>query len=287
MPQGSEPCRLGVVVTPARKLNTSALQFMILAMNKEQSLFQFELYDFPPAAGHFLELLGSGRTVVRAEAKRLMRDFAVQARADINDSNERIRLSEEPPGRFVVVSSQCRFDDNFYSARTSGLSVLALGNWKRAMAPPSFVEFVQALLVREAVAALCPNLSGSVHLGTKGCLLDFTQYLSDARQKVLRGYICHYCRSRMQDDGQPGLADTVTYLLDREWLGQPTDPRTPAGIMANLKYNLFTAKGRQESPKEAFLTALRQEGAKQIVTTISALILAVLIFILGLKTGSR
>jgi hypothetical protein len=212
--------------------------------------------------------------------------FTTQARAIIHRRNEQMGLSEEPPNRFVVVS-QCRFDDNYYSARRGGASVLALGNWKRAMAPPSFVEFVQALLVREAVAALCPSLSGSVHLGTKGCLCDFTEHLGDARQKVLHGYICHHCRSSMEADGEPTLADTVTHLLDREWLGQSTSPRSPAGVMASLRYDLFTAKGRQETPREAFLTALRQEGAKQIATGIGALVLAVLLFILGLKTGSR
>ncbi|HJP72638.1 MAG TPA: hypothetical protein VJ914_00130 [Pseudonocardiaceae bacterium] len=134
------------------------------------------------------------------------------------------------------------------------------------MAPPSFVEFVQALLVREAVAALCPSLSGSVHLGTKGCLMDFTGNLDDARQKVLRGGV-------------------VTHLLDREWLGQPTDPCIPAGIMANLKDDLFTAKGRQQTPREAFRAALAPEGAKQLVAGAGALVMAVLPFLLGVKTG--
>lgn len=271
---------------PARKMNASALQFLILAMNKEQALFQFEFYNFHPAVDPLLKLLNSQEAVIRAEAKQLMPHFATWARADINKRNELLGLSEGPPDRFVIVS-QCPFDDNFYSARRGGVSVLALGHWKRAMAPPSFVEFVQALLVREAVAALCRSLSGSVHLGTKGCLLDFTEYLDDARQKVLRGYVCHHCRSRMKDDGESTLADTVTHLLDREWLGQPTDPRTPAGVMVSLRYDLFTAKGRQETPKEAFLTALRQEGAKQIIVVVGALILAVLLLVFQLKTGSR
>jgi hypothetical protein len=271
---------------PACKMNASALQFLILAMNKEQKLFQFEFYNFDPDAHPFLRLLNSRKTVVRAEAKQLMPDFATQARANIDESNSKLGLFEGSPDRFVVVS-QCRFDDNFYSSRSGGVSVLALGNWKRVMAPPSFIEFVQALLVREAVAALCLSLSVSVHLGTKGCLLDFTEHLSDARQKVLRGYVCHHCRSLMQDDGEPTLADTVTHLLDREWLGQSTDPRTPAGIMVSLRYDLFTVKGRQETRKEFFLTALRQESAKQIITVIGTLILALLLVILGLKTGGQ
>lgn len=142
-------------------------------------------------------------------------------------------LSEDAPDRFVIVS-QCRFDDNFHSTRRSPASIIALGNWKRFLAPPSLFEFIQTLLVREAVAALCPSLSGSGHLGNKGCLIDLAGLLSEARQKALRGYVCHHCRSRMDADGQPELADVVTHLLDREWLGQPTDPRSPAGVMANL-----------------------------------------------------
>lgn len=287
MIEENPPHRLGVIVMPARKLNESALQFLILAMNKEQARFQFEFYDLSPADHPLLEILGSGKTVDRAKAEGHMSDFVERARACIDSRSKQMELAgEEPPEHFVIVS-QCRFDDNYYSSGNGDVSVLALGNWKRAMAPPSFVEFVQALLVREAVGALCPSLTGSVHLGTKGCLLDFTERLADARQKVFRGYVCHHCRSRMQQDGQPVLANTVTHLLDREWLGQPTDPRAPAGVMINLRYDLFTAKGRQETPIEVFLTALRQEGAKQIATTVGAVLVAILIYILGVKTGSR
>jgi hypothetical protein len=53
-------------------------------------------------------------------------------------------------------------------------SLIALGNWKRLMAPPSFIEFVQALLVREAVAVLCPHLHWVRAPRHKGCLIDFT-----------------------------------------------------------------------------------------------------------------
>jgi hypothetical protein len=186
-----------------------------------------------------------------------------------------------------VIVSQGRFDDHFYSTRRGPAAVIALGNWKRVMAPPSFVEFVQALLVREAVAALCPSLSRSGHLGNKGCLLDFTELLTEARHKTLRGYVCHHCRSRMQADAVPDLAGTVVHLLDREWLGQSTDPRSPARVMANLRYDLFTTKGRHETPKEAFLYALRLEGAKQIATVVGLVFAGVLLFLLGLKTGGR
>ncbi|HEY4454292.1 MAG TPA: hypothetical protein VGN81_08270 [Pseudonocardiaceae bacterium] len=279
------PRRLGVVVLPVPKMNTAALKFLILAMNQEQDLFQFEFYSFDLGDHLLLRLLNTDKTVVRNEVRECTSDFIVEVRKKIKRINDAMRLSEEPPERFVVVS-RCFFDDNYYSVRGNGVSVLGLGNWKRQMAPPSFVEFVQVLLVREAVAALCPSLSGSVHLGTKGCVADFTQNLEDARQKVLRGFVCHYCQARMDDDGHPALADTVVHLLQREWLGQPTDPRSPAGVMASLKYDLFTAKGLRETPREAFFGALRQEGAKQIVAAIGGLAVLLIVFFLGLKTGT-
>jgi len=281
MVQTGTPLRLGVIVVPARKLNETALRFLILAMNKEQELFQFEFYNIV-AGDPLLTVLKNDQTVVRAEVWEQLPNFVARAREHVESRTELMRLSEEPPNRFVIVS-QCRFDDNFYSTRRSPAAVIALGNWKRHMAPPSFLEFVQALLVREAVAALCPSLSGSGHLGNKGCLLDFTELLDEARQKTLRGYVCHHCRSRMQADGLPELAGTVTHLLDREWLGQPSNPRSPAGVMANLGYDLFTTKGRQETLKEAFLSVLRLEGAKQIVTVIGVVLVGLILYLLGLS----
>ena len=153
------------------------------------------------------------------------------------------------------------------------------------MAPPSLLEFVQMLLIREAVATLCPSLSGSVHLGNKGCLLDFTESLSEVRQKALRGYVCDFCRWHMANDGHSKLADEVTRLLDREWLGSPTDPRSVAGVAANLKYNLFVTKGAKATPKETFVTALRQEGAKQVLVIIGAVVIALILVLLGLKSS--
>jgi len=153
------------------------------------------------------------------------------------------------------------------------------------MAPPSLLEFVQMLLIREAVATLCPGLSGSVHLGHKGCLLDFTVSLSEVRQKALMGYVCDFCRQYMAYGGHSLLADTVTHLLDREWLGSPMDPRSVAGVAANLKYNLFVTKGAQATSKEIFVAALRQEGAKQIATIIGGVIIALLLIFLGVRAS--
>ncbi len=276
------PQRIGVILVPERKLNEPALRFLVLAINKEQSFFQFEFLSAPPGDPLLREL--SVKTASRLSVKQKLPAFAERMAVYIAEKAALFSLLEtEPPTRFVVIS-HCRFDDNYYSTRNKA-AVVSLGNWERFMAPPSLLEFVQMLLIREAVATLCPSLSGSVHLGNKGCLLDFTESLSEVRQKALRGYVCDFCRQHMANDGHSKLADEVTRLLDREWLGSPTDPRSVAGVAANLKYDLFVTKGARATPKEIFVTTLRQEGAKQVLVIIGAVVVTLILALLGFRSS--
>jgi hypothetical protein len=150
---------------------------------------------------------------------------------------------------------------------------------------PHPFEFVQVLLVREVVGILCPSLEGSVHLGTKSCLMDFTPNLGDARQKIIAGYVCHFCTTHMQGDGHPQLLGIVSHLMNREWLGLPTDPRSPAGVAANLGANLFIVKGLRATPRERFTAILREEAAKQIVAAIGLIAVAAILVLLGIRAA--
>src|SRR5258708_3468345 len=112
--------------------------------------------------------------------------------------------------------------------------------------------------------------------------MDFTSDLSEARQKVLAGYICHYCSSRMTDDGQPQLPDVVSHLIDRQWLGSPVEPRSPAGVAANLGSNLFIVKGLRATAYERFIAVLQEEGVKQIAVVAGLIMAAIIVFLLGI-----
>lgn len=283
MDQKPGPHRIGIIVSSKPRLNEAALRSIVLAMNKEQGLLQFEFYSVDPDYP-LIAMVTGRRSVDRDQLKQMFSDFVRNLRRDLSARCVDYGLSENVPARYIIVS-QCRFSDNYYSARQGPCSVLALGNWRRLMAPPSLLEFVQVLLVREAVAALCPSLSGSVHLGNKSCLMDFTSDLSEARQKVLAGYICHFCSSRMLDDGQPQLSGVVSNLIDRKWLGSPADPRSPAGVAANLGSDLFIVKGLRATAGEKFKAALQEEGAKQVAVVVGLVMAAVIIFLLGIKSG--
>ena len=157
MDQKPGPQRIGVIVSPKPKLNEPALRSMVLAMNKEQDLLQFEFYD-ADFCDPLMAMVGGGRKPVdRDQLREMLPDFVRDLRQDLSSRCSDYKLSENVPARYIVIS-QCRFGDNYYSARRGPCSVLALGNWRRYMAPPSLLEFVQVLLVREAVAILCPSL---------------------------------------------------------------------------------------------------------------------------------
>jgi hypothetical protein len=150
------------------------------------------------------------------------------------------------------------------------------------MAPPSLVEFILTFLARESVAAVSPRLKASVHLGTKGCLCDFTESIAEAREKVLNGFVCSYCRQAMIEDGLPELPGELRHVLDRSWLGTPLNPASPAGIAFNLGYDLFVTKGLKATHWESLRSTLRQEGIKQIGAVATAIVVAALLLVLGL-----
>jgi hypothetical protein len=277
--------RVGILLGDLGKLNTSALKFLVLRMNTLQHTFEYEFLPVDPE-DEFLQKLSNQACPDREEVRRAVCPFYDRYRKYLDDEITRNKLRELPTNSFVLLT-MARFSNNYLSLRENGLSVLALGNWNRWMAPPSILEFILTLIMRESVAFVSPSLRGSFHLGTKGCLFDFALFLGDVRFKVLNGFVCSYCRATLQSDGFSGLADELVLVLGKQWLGKSTDPDAPAGITANLGYDLFITKGLKATPWENFLITMQQEGVKQLLTivgaVVAAILIAVLLVLLGLK----
>jgi hypothetical protein len=269
------------VLLCARDVNEAALCFLVLCMNRQQTSFQYEFLPFEPD-DEFLSPLYDGADLDRDDARTRAHAFCQRYRDYLDGLSEHYGLREPAPGYFVAIT-MASFTDNYYAMRQGNLSILALGNWKRSMAPPSLLEFVLTLLVRESVAVASRPLRTSIHLGTKGCLFDFSPSLSEVRQKVLNGFVCAYCRAALEADGLPDLAAELEAGLGRHGLGMPTEPNTPAGIASNLGYHLFVTKGLKATAWESFKTTLRQETAKQLATVAGVLLLAALLVLLRLK----
>ncbi len=67
------------------------------------------------------------------------------------------------------------------------------------------------------------------------------------------------------------------------WLGKLDDPYSPASIVSKLGYNLFITQGIKPTLRETIRASLRDEGTKEFVKLIFAVILSALLLWLGLK----
>ena len=281
-PTINEKVRIGIILGPLGRLNLSALRYFIIHLNTLQGSFEYEILPHD-ADDVFIKQLAS-KSVDQKKVKRQVDKFLGRYKKFLKSQIAKFKLKEQPPDLFILLST-AKFSNNYYFMSTKGLSILALGNWKRSMAPPSIVEFFMVLILRASVPLACPSLGRYVHLGTKGCLFDFTKYLDEVRYKVLNGFICKKCSTTLLNGRYQQLRDDLLFVLRKEWLGTPDDLGSPANIMAKLGYNLFLTKGLKRNAWETFLAAIQQEGTKQLIKIVGTIVLTGLLIWLGLRVG--
>jgi len=276
------PTRVGVILADLDNLNVTALKYLVVHLNTLQSSIEFEFLA-PPTTDPLLTMLTSGRLVDRENCRSMLSSFQERIVKHFEREQDEYDLADRSlPSNFAVISL-AKFSDEHYGLKSGPVQVQALGNWERSMAPPSILEFILVLLMRQAASFVVSSLGKSFHLGTKGCLFDFTADLGEARYKALQSFVCSVCRDRMKEAGHAHLADDLVPVLDLKWLGVPTDPHCPAGIVAKLGYNLFLTKGIEPTLWENLRSILRDEATKEFVKITFAILLAIILLRLGLK----
>ena len=117
------------------KLNIPVLKYLVLQINSLQQTFE---YEFLPTnfIDEFLQKLSNQTTVNREEIRAAIPSFLDRYRKALQAEITGYRIRDaEIPEHFILITLAC-FDDKYYSLRQGGLSIIALGNWKRWMAPP-------------------------------------------------------------------------------------------------------------------------------------------------------
>jgi hypothetical protein len=260
-----------------------ALKFLLLQLNTLQSTFEYQFLPVPDDS--LLSRLASGKELERIGVERELPRFANAYSDFLHRRAAAYELPAVLPDQILVVS-RATFSDRYYVTGSEDVTILALGNWERVMAPPSLVEFIVTLALSASVDTL-PLAHDPTHLGTKGCLFDFNENLSNARFMSLQGFICRSCRRELDEAGYPRLADEIAKILDKRWMGTSTDSGSPAGIAAKLGYNLFLTKGLVPRFRERFLSNIEQEGIKALIKFIGEIILAGALVYLGLKSVGK
>jgi hypothetical protein len=257
---------------PARK-------YLLLQLNTLQSAFEYQI--IPTYSDIFLETLASrkplNRETVLADIPRFRADYTGLLSNEIRGYG----MSGQSPSHYIIIS-RATFEDGYYVDGQNNVSILALGNWERWMAPPSLVEFVISIVLSVSIYAL-PSIQDLFHFGTKGCLFDFNADLSNARFMSLQGFVCRECRNKLETLGYAELAAELKVILEKKWLGNISECNSPAGIAAKLGYNLFLTKGLVPRWWERSLEAIEQEGLKELIKFIGAVLLAGSLIYFGLR----
>ena len=279
----SEPFRVAIV-TVGDELKSSALKLFILAMNRRQRHFEFE---FVPneVSDPLLSALDIPVELDREEIRKAARDFPARFGQELLSVMTAYSIKDMRLPDYFVVVSMASFEDGYYNLRAKEISVIALGNWESSMAPPSIIEFIQTLIIREALAGICPALQGSQHFGTKACVCDFNQDLADVRLKVIMGFVCGRCRGALDTAGHPTVADDVELMLSKAWIGDLSSSSSLASTIEKFGVNLFIATGLKPTWKERVFNTIREDGFKELMKSFYAILLAGLLFYLGWKAG--
>ena len=289
------PLRAGIYLAGIERRTGIALRYLITHLNTLQRSFEFEFFDPKPKsaaeAGAPCEpdlidrLASDGELDWAADLEPLALDFAREQRAWIVASAKDFGIRAAPPDIYIIVCT-ARLASGFYAVTAGKTEVLALGNWKHAMAPPSLVEFVMTLVVRVAAGWAGPKVEQSMHLATKGCLFDFNEDLGTVRLKVLNGFICSSCEQALAKSRRATLLEDLRAILGKSWLGKTEDPLTPAGICRKLGYDLYLTKGLQPSRWQSVATQLQGSLVSEVVKLAGVAALAGIAFLLGFNIRS-
>ena len=83
----------------------------------------------------------------------------------------------------------------------------------------------------------------------------------------------------------PRCADEVELVLSKDWIGDLSSIASVASTIEKLGVNLFITKGLTPTFTERIVSAVREDGIKELIKLIYAIILAGMLFYLGWKVS--
>jgi hypothetical protein len=142
---------------------------------------------------------------------------------------------------------------------------------------------VTLVIAEGLLTFLWPVQRSLSHLNTRGCVGDFNSTLNDVRYKALQGFFCEDCRGFIESRASAEAALRWQTLFDKKWIGLPSDPYSPASVVAKLGYNLFVTKGLAPTRWQKLSSVLTEDGTKEALKIVGGLVLALLLFLFGIK----
>jgi hypothetical protein len=269
---------IGIVFGRFDESAKEVLSYLLVYQNTLQKTFEFRILSAPDD-DPFFEMLSKDSPPYHDAVYPQIKEFLSRLKSWNRTEANSFRLEEVKVDK-VVVLTDTTFSDNFYYVGDETWAVIALGGWESEYAPPSIVEYYLSFVAVAAVDAIADIRR---HFETRGCICDFNCSLSDARLKVLTGYICETCASSIQGGASGHALADAELLMKRDWLGSSSAPADVALTVKKLGYDLFRTSGIKPTLRERCLAILEQEGLKNLLSISFQILLGIAVLVFGLS----
>lgn len=308
------PFRLGVgfldcpTLIKGRRRGQNAIIYLILQQNLRQNSFQFSVTDLNLMAQRVVEsrddygaIFGEAVTsgVIRAKTdenyyqrtglhQQDSMEFLNRAKAAASLAGQVVehdfgtsRVDTKVPQKWIVFT-ETPFEEYVVSRSDNDMYVVSLADWNRFIAPPTIAEF--SLAVTQA-ACLKLFFGMTEHYVTRGCILDFDEYIEDFRFSTLGG-ICGECDAILDEKlkHDPPSKNAFNTLLDRRWLGSLSESGSVVSVAKKaFNYDIYLSKGLTPNKWEVLLDRFTGDWLDEVLKLVFALALAYLLLRFGLR----
>jgi hypothetical protein len=273
--------RIAIGFLDCPQLNKDAATYLLLYQNTVQEIFEFSVFDLDAYPEQLmLDFIDLRVTISDEKYAERAKEIVSKLKKYVSKEWKKYTPSLDSQAQWLIIT-QARFEGEFYMGGIKELPVMSIANWKRAMAPPSLVEFI----LRQSHVALLALLNLDInHYETRGCLGDFNDILAGAKQHVLIGHVCSDCQQKIVNKYGDETLTALKKLTDRSWIGSDASPTSVAAIMKKtFDYDLYLTKGYAATRIEKMQDLLLSAGVQEFVKIASAIILAWALIKFGLS----
>lgn len=278
--------KIGVYFWGCNKLDWQAFEYLLLTLNKTQSLFEFEV--------HSSEIFRKGpeirgkvdfdSNIIFDQFKKALILYRQEIQNITSDPNTNFDQSGSSISEYAIAIIERKVKGEFYVVTDSPFAIISIGDWRKKYAPPSAVEFLLSTIIGACVELLDKENKISHHVATRGCLFDFNNSVNDAKNSVLIKYICSDCEDKIKNTFGEDFIKELKKITDRDWIGNYNDV---GSVAYNLKrvfyYDLTKTRGFKASPMERISQKFTETFAETAAKTFFVIIIVIIITVLGLK----
>ncbi|MET4728592.1 hypothetical protein ABIE09_002403 [Lysobacter enzymogenes] len=305
--------RVRFVFINCPSIATEPMAYLLLAQNKQETPFQFEMHHYWMVQNHNLAADRPIERITRTVSDRLPRwrylerlhkaqlerraapGFAqpishndwhkiAKGALDTYDrwTESKKRNGDSQPCPSIVIT-ETPIEGNYFSLCDDGIALISLANWRRFFSPSSAAEFVLSASQRVALRLVYGDEIRN-HNPTRGCIWDFCQNLADAKVSCTLAYLCETCEANLRKVAEQKQIDEVKQLISNAWIGDTGKIGTVAYDLKKLyAQDLHRASAHHVGLWSAIKSGMKSDAGKLVLDVLKSAGTALLVVFLALK----